>query len=348
MAEPGWEQGKTMKSGNHEISEIHPGIFRIPLPLPGDKPDHVNAYLFKGKHPLLFDTGMNRTFPDLCAAFKHLNMEFSDLGQIILSHGHFDHYGAAASILKHAGKPIPVLAHPDAVLMLAKGNGLGLTQNELLQFLKQTGLPLWLRIPVVLIAHVFNTFAGKIKTDVFMAKGDTLLAGDYPCQLIETPGHCKGLVCLYLPGQHLFFSSDHILPYLPHSDPFLFHFNGIKERFNQIEFFESLGRVADLKPCRIFPGHGDEIQDMDNVIRRYRTEYKKKDEKIIRALVHGPCSVYEIVKKIFPKVLNVRMGFPIYIALSEVYTHLQVLVRDSRVSRDDRNRVIRYLIHPDH
>ncbi|MBN1498458.1 MAG: MBL fold metallo-hydrolase, partial [Spirochaetes bacterium] len=84
---------KKKQRQRHE--EIYPGIFRIILPLAGTKPGPVNAYLFTGKPVTLIDTGTLKSAPVLERELGAIGLTFADIDQIVLTHGHIDHYGAA-------------------------------------------------------------------------------------------------------------------------------------------------------------------------------------------------------------------------------------------------------------
>jgi 7,8-dihydropterin-6-yl-methyl-4-(beta-D-ribofuranosyl)aminobenzene 5'-phosphate synthase len=65
-------------------------------------------------HSILFDAGLTRS-----AVPSNLNLLKIDMGEvetIVLSHGHFDHFGALEEILKLTPKRIPLVLHPDAFL----------------------------------------------------------------------------------------------------------------------------------------------------------------------------------------------------------------------------------------
>jgi 7,8-dihydropterin-6-yl-methyl-4-(beta-D-ribofuranosyl)aminobenzene 5'-phosphate synthase len=63
---------------------------------------------------VLFDTGASTT------CFFHnatlLNVDFDKIESIVLSHGHFDHFGALLQFLKGDGDKRSLLLHPDAFL----------------------------------------------------------------------------------------------------------------------------------------------------------------------------------------------------------------------------------------
>lgn len=71
-------------------------------------------------HTLLFDTG-----PDAGLAVENANrlgLNLNEVEAIVLSHGHFDHYGGTISVLNAIGKKnLPVYIHPELFLPRAFG-----------------------------------------------------------------------------------------------------------------------------------------------------------------------------------------------------------------------------------
>lgn len=66
------------------------------------------------KHVVLLDAGVSAT------CFFHnvraLNVDLSQIEAVILSHGHFDHFGALVAFLNKSAKGMPIVLHPDAFL----------------------------------------------------------------------------------------------------------------------------------------------------------------------------------------------------------------------------------------
>ncbi len=65
-----------------------------------------------GDRRLLFDTGQGMVLADNA---QELGLDLASIDAIILSHGHYDHTGGLAGVLRQATHPVAVHAHSDAL-----------------------------------------------------------------------------------------------------------------------------------------------------------------------------------------------------------------------------------------
>lgn len=138
---------------------------------------------------------------------------------IILTHGHFDHAGAAGALKAHFG--IPIVIHALDAPML---------ENEETSHALRFGYP----------------YAG-CTADRLLEEGDTVSIGSISFSVLHTPGHTKGSICLLcgdvlLAGDTLFCGSI-----------------GRFDRENKETMKESIRRLLALpEETRVFPGHDAE------------------------------------------------------------------------------------------
>jgi len=198
-----------------KVIELAPGIYQ----LRGEKPgSHV--YLIKGDTKnVLIDTGVAGKFPVLKRRLTELGLRVRDVNLIILTHEHYDHIGATAFFHRTA----VVGAHRLAANKLE-------LQDEFVTLLNrdQPSKPFWV--------------------DVWLEDGSIIDLGNYELQVIHTPGHTSGCVCLYEPRAGLLFTGDTVFAGGTLSE--------IAVGGNVSDYVNSVRRLSNLKTKQLFPGHG--------------------------------------------------------------------------------------------
>jgi glyoxylase-like metal-dependent hydrolase (beta-lactamase superfamily II) len=195
--------------------ELVPGIYQ----LLGEKPgSHV--YLIKGDTKnALIDTGVAGKFPVLKRRLARLGLRVRDINLVILTHEHYDHIGATTFFHRTA----VVAAHR------LTANKLEL-QDEFVTFLSrdQSCKPFWV--------------------DVWLEDGSMIDLGNYQLQVIHTPGHTSGCICLYEPRAGLLFTGDTVFAGGTLSE--------IAVGGNVSDYVDSVRRLSNLKVKQLYPGHG--------------------------------------------------------------------------------------------
>jgi hydroxyacylglutathione hydrolase len=198
-----------------KVTELVPGIYQFH----GEKPgSHV--YLIKGDTKnALIDTGVAGKFPVLKHRLNALNLSVRDINLIILTHEHYDHIGATAFFHRTA----VVAAHRLAANKLE-------LQDEFVTLLSrdQPSKPFWV--------------------DIWLEDGSVIDLGNYELQVIHTPGHTSGCICLYEPRAGLLFTGDTVFAGGTLSE--------IAVGGNVSDYVNSVRRLSNLKMKQFFPGHG--------------------------------------------------------------------------------------------
>jgi glyoxylase-like metal-dependent hydrolase (beta-lactamase superfamily II) len=100
--------------------------------------------------------------------------------QIVITHAHIDHVGGAMKLRAATGAPIL----------------LNQNDHDLLKMLDiQAG---WIGVAP----------PGKVQIDQSIGAGDTVKAGGLSANVIFTPGHTEGSVCLYFPAEKKLIAGD--------------------------------------------------------------------------------------------------------------------------------------------
>jgi len=317
--------------------EILPDVYSITLPLPGKRPGPVNVYLFEGEKVTLIDTGMAQTAGVLKKALGEHGLRFSDIDRIIVTHGHPDHYGAAKKIVK-AGRA-KVAAPAEDVFLIEKGMDVSRKRYKI--FLKLMGVPQSIRILLRVLFVMFRRMADNCKVDIILRDGDEIELGKYNARIIETPGHSRGSICVFLEKEKILFCGDTIIEHItPNAFIMLDENERLPVRLSQDEFYESLTKIKKLSPSMIYSAHGKAISDIDKIINGYEKAFAERQGRVLSVVRSGEKNVYRIARGLFPEIGGVRLPLEIFLSISEVYTNIQVLQREGKVSLNIRDGLL--------
>jgi glyoxylase-like metal-dependent hydrolase (beta-lactamase superfamily II) len=185
-----------------------------------NSPYDANAYLVDDS--ILIDVGMDGS--SILSELKK-NIKLSDLKTIILTHCHYDHSGGAGEIALATGAKIAI--HKDDGILLKDSTA---TASKL-----------------------FGKKAPEIKPDILLKGGEIFGS----LEVIHTPGHTPGGICLYDAATKTLFSGDTVFEDGSFGRTDLY--GG-----DQGDLIESIRRLTLLDVRTMYPGHGDIVSNNAN------------------------------------------------------------------------------------
>ena len=157
-----------------------------------------------------------------------------------------------------------------------------------------------------------------------LADGDVVDAGDGRLRVLRTPGHAPDHVCFLDETAGVLFCGDLLIQggtvVIPGG-----------RGGSLTDYLASLARVRALRPARVLPAHGPEIDDPVALIDHTVAHRRRRDREILSALRLGRTTPAAIVEAVYPGLAGALRGA----AGESVLAHLRKLEAEGAVRRRD-------------
>ena len=320
-----------MPSSPNGATPMPAGVHRIELPLPFEL-ESINLYLVQlDRGYLLIDCGMDtpESFAALEAGMARAGVDWRSIGVVLLTHMHPDHIGLAPRIRELSGAEL--------LMHAAEAEHLDSLEDEdrrmpyLHAGYRRAGVPDDLQLRMDRHFAFIRKSLHAIAPDRLLRGGERMESAIGPLEIVATPGHSPGHVCLYAPEARLIFSGDHILNEI--TPNISWH----PEHDTLGDYLTSLESVARLDIDRVFPAHGEPFSGHREWVRETAEHHEKRCDQIAEAVANGHSTAHEIVAQIWPRRLD-----PIHhhFAVFEVMAHLEYMRRRERLhALEDRGAI---------
>lgn len=137
---------------------------------------------------------------------------------------------------------------------------------------------------------------------------------------LATPGHTRDSLCLWHPVERLLFTGDLVLgtgtAVLDDAPGAL------------TDYMASLGRLSELQPSTIYPGHGPIVADGASKLTEYTEHRRMRVQQVMDALTQrGPSTVDELAAAIYTEIPKSMLPM----AARNVRANLELLASQGRV-----------------
>jgi glyoxylase-like metal-dependent hydrolase (beta-lactamase superfamily II) len=209
-----------------------------------------NAYLVKDKKSILIDTGSPKEADKILTAVKKAGVDVKDLSLIFHTHGHVDHAGSTAELKRRLG--VPSAIHKEDAFMLQTGtNGLVNAINFEAEIYKR------------ILVKPFEANEPDILIENEMSLSDFGVDG----KIIFTSGHTKGSISILFGNNEMIIGDvmmgGFIGGNLFASRPAYHYFYN-----NLDEIKSSIKKIVNLKPSKLYVGHGGPLW-LEDVNKRF-------------------------------------------------------------------------------
>ncbi len=324
------------------VEELLPRLFRIVVPLHGNPLKEINAYVLvpgAGERSLVIDTGMNR--PEcreaLDAGFAAIGLDL-ERTDFVATHLHADHQGLIPALLREGATAY--MGAADAERMLSLSDPFA-REGSMAEYARRSGLPEG-EIDAMLANHPgFKYGSGAAISYAPLRHGEILRVGDWELEVIETPGHTPGHVCLYERARRVFFSGDHVLGDIT---PHIQSWSDTDDSLSQ--YVGSLREVGALDVAVCLPGHRRPIADLGKRIDELVEHHRVRANEVLEILDGQSLYAYDTAARMRWDIrARSWQEFPLmqrWFATGEAIAHLRYLEERGLVARESDDGAIRY------
>src|SRR5262249_54740876 len=229
----------------------------------------VNVYLIKEDPITIIDTGpkTREAVEALRAGLRAHGLTTGDIRRIVLTHAHEDHCGLARS-LRDEAKDAEVFVHDWETGYRAAR----LEHEENLRLLQRAGVPDDEIAAMRRLYDEVRQYADSLDDDHCreLIDGDDLEFEAGALRVVHTPGHTPGSCSFLREADRAFIAGACVLKRIPPTPVFPPAPIDPARRFRSLaEYLVSLARVRSFAPTLVFGGHGEPIQDFEELFNRY-------------------------------------------------------------------------------
>ena len=317
----------------HDL-EAHPRVTKgLPYVLP--------YFIASRGDNLLVDCGWNTDDAHfaLDEQLKEAGSELKDIQTLVLTHAHPDHCGLSGRLKEETGCTI-WMHEAEAGFLQSRY----VEPEELLKHMDEWaarhGVPVADRPDIERGSMPMRFFVSTFEPDKMAKGGEKLEVGDYSFEIIWTPGHSPGHICLYDEQKQLLLTGDHVLPTI--TPNVSLH---PQQRPNPLQdYLDSIEKVAKLKVKQVLPAHEWDFEDLQKRLAEMRVHHVSRlDDMLVAVGNEGTVSATQVAQRV-KWTTGSYDSFQAWMkraAIGEALSHLMYLVSQGRlISSEEDGRLL--------
>lgn len=329
------------------VEEVATGVWRIPLPLPGDGLRAVNVYAISDGTGLTFVDGgwaLDAARPVLVEALGQIGAGLPDIRRFLVTHIHRDHYTNAIAIRREFGSRVLLGAGERPAIEALHGPDPGGFVRQMLRLdrLGAGDLADRIRAQAPPGPQQSPRDFGFEEPDDWIASQERFEVGDRTLVAIATPGHTSGHVVFADHEAGLLFAGDHVLPHITPSVAFEINPPPLALR----DYLASLKLVLGMPEMTLLPAHGPAGGSVHARVEALLAHHATRLDDMAQTLRGGWLTAYDVAQRVGWTRRNRQFAeLDLYngmLAVFETQLHLDLLVAQGIVVAKESDGVTSY------
>ncbi len=320
------------------------GVHRIPLPLPQDGLRAVNVYVLSTPDGLVLVDGgwaVPQAREALVRGLAALGAGLGDIRSFLVTHMHRDHYTHAVVLRRETGASVGLGRREKPTLDLVSDPAYVPSAGHVAR-LRRLGAAALAAATQAAPDALPIDLAEWAPPDRWLEPGDLPLPGGRVLEAVETPGHTTGHLVFHDLAAGLLFAGDHVLPTITPS----IGFEPVLSADPLGAFLHSLALVRARPDARLLPAHGGVTDSVHARVDELVAHHGRRlDDTAAAAAGTGDCAAVVAGRLRWTRrerTLDELDLFNQTLATFETAAHLDLLVAQGRLSREDVDGVLRY------
>jgi glyoxylase-like metal-dependent hydrolase (beta-lactamase superfamily II) len=322
------------------------GIHCLAIPTPF-MVGRVNAYLIEDEPLTLVDSGPNsaKALDELEQALAAHGHRVEDIGLLVITHQHIDHFGLAAILARRSGAQVAAL---DRVAPFLAGYGQQAELDDLFaeRLMLRHGIPPEVVTVLRAVSAGFRAWGQAVEVTRPLADGEELELRERTLRVLHRPGHSPSDTVFWDEQRSIMLAADHLIAHIS-SNPLLArpleHAGGEDVQPEPrpralLTYIDSLEKTRAMELSLVLSGHGRPIVDHVALIDERFRMHRRRAEKIAGLIAAEPRTAHEIAQELWGNVAVTQA----FLTLSEVLGHVDLLLRDGRAIEEEEDGVVRF------
>ena len=319
------------------------GIHQLAIPTPF-MVGRVNAYLIEDSPLTLVDSGPNsaKALDELEQQLAAHGHRVEDLGLLVITHQHMDHFGLASILARRSGAEVAALSSL-APFLASYAHQTDLEDRFAERMMLRHGIPPEVVTALRAVSAGFRAWGSAVEVTRPLDDGAALELRDRTLRVLHRPGHSPSDTVFLDEQRSTLIAADHLIAHIS-SNPLLARPLDADEEYSEprpqalITYMASLEQTRAMDLALVLPGHGRPIIDHAALIEERFRMHERRARKMLRLISAQPRTAHEIAQELWGNVAVTQA----FLTLSEVLGHVDLLLRDGLVAEEERDGVVSF------